>query len=365
MSLEYTNLRKIKGNFIWRVDSKFLSNHYLKSKFDTSWDKKSIKKLEERYKEFSFHKSGYETRNKFLIWFSRVRDWDNQRDVKVKYNINPTKTYEDKENQNIVDFFDFSSKLNKKFHLKIDFSFDFYETKLKTKPQITKYNRNSHMYKRYTKSERYLEQTKEIKRLSKNIVKKEKGHFNQARRIFDWILDNISYKYPPEDRGVIPTLKNKSGDCGEFNHLFITLCRSLGIPARSVFGMWSIPKSKKHFHAWCEFYLEDVGWIPADPSVAQGVKFKDDKRFITFIKSIKNPLDFNYYFGNLDNKRIIFCKGNNILLKYCPKKLSKLKFMENCRTLGMQPASAYPFIGGNKKGIFIVKIEPELNISVR
>lgn len=349
MNLVFTNARKIKGNFVWNVETEFLSGRLTRD-------------LKEKCRGLSFYKSGQGKRDRFLAWFSRLKEWENQRNVIFSYNMDPKKTYEDKENVNIIDFFDFSDRLSKSFDLKIDFSLSFYETNLDAIPQNIKYNKKSYLYKRYTESERYLEQTPEIKKTANKIVGNEIDFYHRARKIFNWILDNISYQYPPEDRGASFTLRNKSGDCGEFNHLFIALCRSLGIPARSIFGAWAIPDSNQHFHAWCEFYLEKTGWVPVDPSIAQGLKKKDDKKLLRFIKSIKNPQDYSYYFGNLDNKRIIFCKGNNILLKNCPRKLSRMKFMEDCRTLGMQPTSAHSFIDGGRKGFFILKTKPELNI---
>jgi len=350
MQLEYKNSKKVKGFFIWRVSSKFLSNSDLKAKLGTNLeDSKLLQKLVKKYGNRFYFPSGGENQNKFFVWFSRIKKWESQRRVKTKYSVQPTETYRDKENDNLIDFFDFSKKLNKKFQLRMNFNFEAYETKIKVNlGNIKEYNKNSSLYKRYTKSEKYLEQTKEIKKLAKDIVSKEKDYFKKVRKIFDWITENITYKYPPKERGVIPTLKNKCGDCGEFNFVFISLCRSVGIPARSVSGMWATPITKQGFHAWTEFYLENVGWIPVDCSVAQALKRKTE-----------NP---DYYFGNLDNKRIIFSKGNNIFLKNCPKKLSKLKMMENCRTLFMQPNSIYPFVSGKKKGIFIIETNSELNI---
>lgn len=351
MKLHYENPRKIKGSYIWNVHTKFISDEDLTRELNTSLDdKKLLQKLAKKYGDKLFLASGGE-KNKFFVWFSRIKKWDNQKNVKVQYNIQP-KSSRDIENNNMIDFFDFSVRLNKRFKLKIDFNFDAYETRLDVgHNKIKKYDKNSALYKRYTKSEKYLEQTKAIKSLAKRIVGKEKDYYRQARKIFDWILDNISYTYPPEERGAIPTLKNKCGDCGEFSLLFIALCRSLGIPARSVVGMWALPKDD--YHAWAEFYLEGVGWVPVDASIAQE---KD--------KGTKNPVDPNYYFGNLDNERIIFSKGNNILLKNCPKKLSEFELMEDCRTLFMQPTAIYPFIDGNKKGMFIIDIT-ELNIVKR
>ncbi len=48
---------------------------------------------------------------------------------------------------------------------------------------------------------------------------------------------------------------------------------------------------------WAEFYLQGVGWIPVDPTVGQ-----------------REPGLRDYYFGNMDNQRIILHKGFNVTL---------------------------------------------------
>ncbi|MDO8508438.1 MAG: transglutaminase-like domain-containing protein [Nanoarchaeota archaeon] len=363
MKLIYKNPIKIRGYYIWNANTKFLSVQELKDKLNSDInDKKLLEKLVKKFGSKLFFDSGNENSNKFFSWFSRIKEWDNQKNVKAKYSIRPKK-YERDENGNMIDLFDFSENLGKESKLKIDFEFDSFETILEMDSvNIKPYNKNLKLYKKYTKSEKYLEQTNEIKKLASKIIGTEKNYFMQARRIFDWILDNISYKYPPEKRGVIPTLKKRCGDCGEFNHLFITLCRSLGIPARAILGMWAVPKIKDGYHAWAEFYLEGIGWIPVDSSIAEGLKNKNDKGFIKFMKKVKNPMNPNYYFGNLDRNRIIFSKGENIPLVNCPKRLSKFEMMEKCESLFMQPTSVYPFVDGSEKGIFIVDITSEINI---
>jgi len=365
MQLVYKNPKKIKGSFIWRVNSKFLLNLDLRTKLGADLeDPKLLEKLVKEHRDKVYLVSEGRNKNRFFAWFSRIKEWENQKGVKAEHNVQPTKTYKDKENDNLIDFFDFSEKLNKKFQLRINFEFDAYETELKVNSGgVKEYNKKSSLYKKYTRAEKYLEQTKKIKKLAKEIIDKEKNYFEKARKIFDWITENIIYSYPPKERGVIPTLKNKCGDCGEFNFLFISLCRSLGIPARFVSGMWAVPsreRKEQEFHAWAEFYLEDVGWIPVDSATSQGLK--KDKKFFKFIKKLGNSTEPDYYFGNLDNNRIIFSKGNNILLKNCPRELSKLKMMESCKSLFMQPDAVYPFVDGDKKGIFIIDISPELRI---
>ncbi len=81
--------------------------------------------------------------------------------------------------------------------------------------------------------------------------------WQQVETIYDWVRDNIEYRFEETNRPAIEALNNKRGDCGEMTGLFVAICRARGIPARSV---W-IPH-----HAYPEFYLEDEKgqghWLP-------------------------------------------------------------------------------------------------------
>ena len=52
-------------------------------------------------------------------------------------------------------------------------------------------------------------------------------------------------------------LDNGHGDCGQVSLLFISLCRSLGIPARWESG-WMLHPGEINLHDWAEAYLEGV-----------------------------------------------------------------------------------------------------------
>ena len=60
-------------------------------------------------------------------------------------------------------------------------------------------------------------------------------------------------------------LENHHGDCGQVALLYITLVRSLGIPARWESG-WMLHPDEVNWHDWAETYFEGVGWVPTDPS---------------------------------------------------------------------------------------------------
>jgi transglutaminase-like putative cysteine protease len=59
--------------------------------------------------------------------------------------------------------------------------------------------------------------------------------------------------------------QSRTGVCRDFAHLGLTLCRSLSIPARYVFGYLPdvdvpMPYEPMDFCAWFEAYLEDRWW---------------------------------------------------------------------------------------------------------
>lgn len=52
------------------------------------------------------------------------------------------------------------------------------------------------------------------------------------------------------------------GVCQDYSHIFIALCRHLGIPARYANG---VPLGEGPSHAWCEVYTNGI-WVGIDPT---------------------------------------------------------------------------------------------------
>ncbi len=64
------------------------------------------------------------------------------------------------------------------------------------------------------------------------------------------------------------TLATGKGACRDLAVLFITACRSLGIPARFISGYQAhadTPDGRRHLHAWAEVFLPGSGWHGFDP----------------------------------------------------------------------------------------------------
>ncbi|MCD6385453.1 transglutaminase domain-containing protein, partial [Candidatus Sumerlaeota bacterium] len=241
------------------------------------------------------------------IWSAQIIERPNQQNVKLlDCSIAPDLVFRELENNNLIGYWNLTPRLaeNSSFILKRHIRFTAYEVAYQIDPtKVGKYNKKSRLYKLYTREEPFLKQTEAIQRLARQIVGNEVNPYFKARLIFDWLLDNMHYYYPPEERTAEFALKKKGGDCGQYAYLFIALCRAVGIPARFV-GGFTVSPEKWSYHAWAEFYLPRYGWIPVDPSVAQGYRKKG-----------KDPYKL---FGGLPNNRLIASVGSYIPLKNLP-----------------------------------------------
>ena len=116
-----------------------------------------------------------------------------------------------------------------------------------------------------------------------------------ARKIYRSILMRTYYEFRP---GVAPsalrTLRDRKGDCGGLSSLFVALCRTAGIPSRTVAGF---AKGANNWHVWAEFHVAGAGWIPVDPSYAESM--------------IPNGSDLPIYFGVIPelNERVATAFG--------------------------------------------------------
>ena len=115
----------------------------------------------------------------------------------------------------------------------------------------------------------------------------------KARAIYDWVVQN-TFRNPKIrgcGRGDI-RLMLESGDmggkCADLNALYVGLARSVGLPARHVYGL-RIAKSDlgyqslglptdiatKGQHCRAEVYLREHGWVPVDPADVRKVALEE------------------------------------------------------------------------------------------
>jgi transglutaminase-like putative cysteine protease len=133
----------------------------------------------------------------------------------------------------------------------------------------------------------------------------------KARVLYDVV--NAHVRYSKEGTGwgrgdSVWVCDSKFGNCSDFHSLFISLARSQKIPAKFEIGYPLPPKRGKGeiggYHCWAFFRPEGKRWVPVDISEAN-----------------KDPKRRDYFFGNLDENRVMFSTGRDIDL--VPKQADK------------------------------------------
>ena len=150
------------------------------------------------------------------------------------------------------------------------------------------YDKDSELYKQYTSTEYpQIILTDRMKRLASEIVGNETDPLKQASLIYDWIDAYFPWagarEYSTIENLAQYVLDNGHGDCGQVSLLYITLLRSLGIPARWESG-WMLHPGKVGMHDWAEVYYEGVGWVPVDMSFGL-IEVSDNKNIRDFYKT--------------------------------------------------------------------------------
>ena len=167
------------------------------------------------------------------------------------------------------------------------------------------------------------------------IIGNTKGDLERAKAIYTWVAntmqrDNSILGCGTGDVKAILESGKLVGKCTDINSVFVGLCRSVGIPAREIFGIRvgqsrfsdqmgsakdGVAKISGGQHCRAEFYLKGYGWIPVDPAdvtkVRLGEKLTNDDAKIKAIR--------DYCFGNWEMCWIGFNYGRDFILKPTPE----------------------------------------------
>jgi transglutaminase-like putative cysteine protease len=89
----------------------------------------------------------------------------------------------------------------------------------------------------------------------------------RVQAVCDWVHAKVTfgYQYARSTKTAMDVFTERVGVCRDFQHLAVTLCRALNIPARYATGYLGdigVPPapSPMDFSAWFEVYLEDRWW---------------------------------------------------------------------------------------------------------
>lgn len=146
--------------------------------------------------------------------------------------------------------------------------------------------------------------TDRFKQIAGRAIGSRSTSIDPARALYEHVLQRMTYdksgsRWGRGDANYACDIGK--GNCSDFHSLFIALSRSAEIPARFWIG-FPLPSSRgrqeiQGYHCWAEFYMEGVGWVPVDISEAD-----------------KHPNRASYFFGHVDENRIAFSLGRDLVL---------------------------------------------------
>jgi len=91
--------------------------------------------------------------------------------------------------------------------------------------------------------------------------------WSRVQAVCDWVHTKVSfgYQHARPTKSALDVFTERFGVCRDFQHLAVTLCRALNIPARYATGYLGdigvpVSGSPMDFSAWFEAYLEDRWW---------------------------------------------------------------------------------------------------------
>lgn len=144
-----------------------------------------------------------------------------------------------------------------------------------------------------------------VRKTATEAVAGARTDVEKVQRLFDWVVTN-TYREPKVrgcGEGDIQSMLetgNLGGKCADLNALFVGLCRSVGIPARDVYGLRLAPSAfgykelggnsaslKGAQHCRAEVYLRGYGWVAMDPADVAKVMRQETT---DWIKSAQHPI---------------------------------------------------------------------------
>lgn len=187
----------------------------------------------------------------------------------------------------------------------------------------------------YLEGTTHIPITLNLQKMAQEITKGKNTPLEKAQAIYNWTVTTM-YR----DDSVIgcgigdakKTLEEKiyGGKCTDISSVFVALLRNVGIPSREVFGI-RVGQSKisnacgkadqKGFanitgaqHCRAEFYIDGIGWVPADPADVTKVRLaekltNEDKK----IQDVKK-----YFFGSWEMNWVAFNSARDFVLNPKP-----------------------------------------------
>jgi len=147
-----------------------------------------------------------------------------------------------------------------------------------------------------------------VRKTAYEITRGKSADLDKARAIYDWIVDN-TFRDPKVKGCGVGDIKsmletgNLGGKCADLNALYVGLARSVGLPARDIYGIRvaksefgyrslgaGSPNITKAQHCRAEVFLTGFGWVPVDPADVRKVVLEEKPQPTTLADPIVPPV---------------------------------------------------------------------------
>ena len=187
------------------------------------------------------------------------------------------------------------------------------------------------LVKMWTKSTELMPTDGIVRETALEVTRGKATDLEKVKAVYEWILAN-TYR-EPKVRGCgvgdIKTMletKNFGGKCGDINGLFVGLVRSVGIPARDVYGIRVAPSAfgykslgagsaniSKAQHCRAEVFLKDYGWVAMDPADVTKVAREETSEWLKMdhplVEAVRPKL-----FGGWEGNWVAFNTAHDVAL---------------------------------------------------
>ena len=154
----------------------------------------------------------------------------------------------------------------------------------------------------------------------------------KAQKLYEWVVSN-TYREPKVrgcGDGDIKTMLetgNLGGKCADLNALYVGMSRSLGIPARDVYGIRLVPSAfgykelsgnpaslKGAQHCRAEVFLQGYGWVAMDPAdVAKVMRMETPEWLKTTLHPVVAPVN-KALFGGWEGNWMAYNTAHDVVL---------------------------------------------------
>ncbi len=129
-------------------------------------------------------------------------------------------------------------------------------------------------YNDYLQATEFIDINENIRNKANELVTGEDDLYEAVFKIADWVNNNVNYNLSTLTAEVVQksswVMQHKEGVCDEITNLFISMVRSVGVPARFVSGVaYTNIEDNWGNHGWAEVYFPGYGWIPFDVTYKQ------------------------------------------------------------------------------------------------